>query len=86
MDRRVALALRYCITAWLAIVRWALLGLIFLPWTTLMFVIIFPIVGFDWLWIGLALMADIAATGRLTRTTIAGLPDYQSAPAPCEGF
>ncbi len=32
------------------------------------------------------LMADIAATGRLTQETIDGLPDYQSAPAPCEGF
>jgi len=31
-------------------------------------------------------MADIAATGRLSQTTIDELPDYQSAPAPCEGF
>jgi hypothetical protein len=39
---------------------WPLLGLIFLPWTTLMFVLIFPIVSFDWVWLGLALFADIA--------------------------
>ena len=39
---------------------WPLLGLIFLPWTTLMYVLIFPIVSFDWLWLGLALLADIA--------------------------
>jgi hypothetical protein len=38
-----------------------LLGLIFLPWTILMYVIVFPVVGFwDWLFIGLALAADIA--------------------------
>ena len=39
---------------------WPLLGLIFLPWTTLMYVLIFPIVSFDWVWLGLALFADIA--------------------------
>ena len=37
-----------------------LLGILFLPWTTLMYVIIFPVVSFDWLWLGLALLADIA--------------------------
>jgi len=42
---------------------WPLLGLIFLPWTILMYVIIFPVVGFDWLWLGLAFMADIASYG-----------------------
>lgn len=43
-----------------------LLGLIFLPWTTLMYAIVYGangIVGFDWLWIGLALVADIASYG-----------------------
>jgi hypothetical protein len=39
---------------------WPLLGLIFLPWTTLMYVIVFPVASFDWLWLGLALLADIA--------------------------
>lgn len=39
---------------------WPLLGLIFLPWTTLMYVLVFPIVSFDWVWLGLALLADIA--------------------------
>ncbi len=42
---------------------WPLLGLIFLPWTTLMYIGIFPggIIGFDWVWLGLALLADIAS-------------------------
>jgi hypothetical protein len=38
-----------------------LLGFIFLPWTTLMYVIIFPggVTGFDWIWLGLGVLADI---------------------------
>ena len=39
----------------------SLLGLIFAPWTTLMFVLIFPMNGFDWIWIGLAIGADIVS-------------------------
>jgi hypothetical protein len=45
---------------------WPLLGLIFLPWTTLMYLIVFGangIVGFDWVWLGLALIADLASYG-----------------------
>ena len=43
---------------------WPLLGLIFLPWTTLMYVFVSGvngIVGLDWLWIGLAVVADVAS-------------------------
>ena len=41
---------------------WPLLGIIFLPWTTLMYLLVFPagIIGFDWLWLGLAVLADIS--------------------------
>jgi hypothetical protein len=41
---------------------WPLLGFIFVPWLTLMYVLVAPggIVGFDWVWLGLALLADIA--------------------------
>jgi hypothetical protein len=35
-------------------------GLVFLPWTILMWVIVAPLNGWDWLWIGLAVAADIA--------------------------
>ena len=36
-----------------------ILGLIFAPWTVLMYVIVFPLNGFDWIWLGLGLAADI---------------------------
>jgi hypothetical protein len=56
-----------------------LLGLIFLPWTTLMWVIVYGvngIVGFDWVWIGLALAADIATytSGAYKRKDVPGYP------------
>jgi len=38
-----------------------ILGLIFAPWTILMYTIIFPLNGFDWVWIGLAIGADIVS-------------------------
>ena len=38
-----------------------LLGLIFAPWTALMYVVVFPLNGWDWLWIGLGIAADIAS-------------------------
>ena len=42
---------------------WPVLGLVFVPWLTLMYVIVAPlgITGFDWVWLGLALVADIAS-------------------------
>ena len=41
----------------------AILGIIFLPWLTLMYLIVYPggIVGFDWIWLGLGLLADVAS-------------------------
>jgi hypothetical protein len=47
---------------------WPFLGLIFLPWTTLMYTILYTpgagfwsgIMGFDWIWLGFAFFADIA--------------------------
>ena len=39
------------------------LGFLFLPWTTLMYVLVSPggVEGFDLLWIGLAVAADLAS-------------------------
>jgi hypothetical protein len=42
---------------------WPVLGVVFLPWTALMWVIVAPtgsLNGFAWIWIALALLADIA--------------------------
>ena len=41
---------------------WPLLGFIFVPWTTLMYVLVAPggVIGFDWVWIALAVFADVA--------------------------
>jgi len=39
-----------------------LAGSILVPWMTMMYVILFPggITGFEWVWLGLGLLADIA--------------------------
>jgi len=39
------------------------LGFLFLPWTTLMYVVVFPggIDTFDWIWLGLAFVVDVAS-------------------------
>jgi hypothetical protein len=45
-------------------VIWPILGIVFLPWTTLMYLIvghpISGIDGLDWLWLGLGLLFDIS--------------------------
>jgi hypothetical protein len=43
---------------------WPIVGLVFLPWTTLMYVLVCGpngMVGFDWVWVGLGVVADIAS-------------------------
>jgi hypothetical protein len=52
---RVNLAVANFSFPWLV----SICGLIFLPWTMLMYVILFPMDGFDWLFVGLAAAADI---------------------------
>jgi hypothetical protein len=39
----------------------AFLGWLFLPWTSIFYLITYPggIVGFDWVWIGLGLLIDV---------------------------
>jgi hypothetical protein len=41
------------------------LGFLFLPWTTIMYVLVAPqgVAGIDWLWIALAVLADLGAVG-----------------------
>ena len=53
-----------------------LLGLIFLPWTTLVYILVYPLHGWGWLGIGVAVAADLAAygSGYRTRRDIPGYP------------
>lgn len=58
---------------------WPVLGLVFLPWATLMYVILAPggVVGFEWFWIGLMAVADIASyAGGAGRQQIPGYQGY----------
>jgi hypothetical protein len=41
---------------------WPILGFIFMPWTTLMFVAVAPfgnVAGWDWFWLALTVVGDI---------------------------
>jgi hypothetical protein len=42
---------------------WPFLGFLLLPWTTLMYVLVFPggVDGFDWVWLGLGLLLDVVS-------------------------
>jgi hypothetical protein len=65
---------------------WPLLGLVLLPWTTLMYIFIIPggIVGFDWIWISLAFLTDLAGytgSGYANRRRIPGLKSMKKMPA-----
>ena len=61
--------------AWL----WPFLGVIFLPWTTIMYVLIASggVVGWDWLWLGIMLAGDIASYGGgVGRKRVPGYEGY----------
>ena len=58
---------------------WAVLGIVFLPWTTLMYIIVSPggVEGFDWLWLGIMLVADIVSySGGIGRKRVPGYQGY----------
>jgi hypothetical protein len=40
---------------------WPILGLIFAPWTTLMYLLVAPggVTGFDWVWLSFAILVDL---------------------------
>jgi hypothetical protein len=44
---------------------WTLVGAIFLPWTTLAYLFLFPggIVGYEWIVLGVAFLIDLASHG-----------------------
>jgi hypothetical protein len=49
---------------------WPILGWIFLPWTTLMYMVVAPagIVGFDWILLGLGVLPTWPPTSAVTRS------------------
>jgi hypothetical protein len=64
---------------------WPILGIIFLPFTTLMYVLLWGttggLSGFDWVWLALAVMIDLGhyaggAYGNRDR-----MPGYQAGPS-----
>jgi len=44
---------------------WPVLGILFLPWTTLAYLYVFPegIVGYEWIILGVGLLIDLAGHG-----------------------
>lgn len=58
---------------------WPMLGIVFVPWATLMYVLVAPggVTGWDWLWVILMLLFDIASyTGGLGRKRVPGYQGY----------
>jgi hypothetical protein len=51
---------------------WPIIGLIVAPWTILAYSVVFPVYGFDWVWVGLGVVADIAGyvAGASRRTDV----------------
>lgn len=65
---------------------WPILGIIFLPFTTLMYVILWSptgLTGGDWLWLILAVVIDVmhyTSTGYYNRNRIPGYQDTSTTP------
>ena len=53
-----------------------ILSIIFAPWTALMYVVVFPLGGFDWIWLGFGVMLDVLSYvgGYHKRQGIPGYP------------
>ena len=72
---------------------WPLLGIVFLPYTTIMYLLVWSptgIQGFDWMWIILGVILDIMKWGQIAnnRQGVPGYPQSETAatppPAPAE--
>ncbi len=59
-----------------------IVGVVFAPWTTLIYVLVFPLNGWDWIWIGLGILADVASYmgGYAHRQRVPGYPDKDPLP------
>ncbi len=62
----------------------ALMGLFFVPWTSLIFVLVFPLGGFDFIWLMLGLFFDLSSYlgSFVNRRRVPGYP----AKDPLAGF
>lgn len=65
---------------------WPILGIIFLPFTTLFFVFLWSpgvgLQGFDWIWIGFALVMDISSLAGHARTYQNQIPGMSKSSTP----
>jgi hypothetical protein len=61
---------------------WPFMGFLFLPWTTLMYVMVAPggVTGFDWLWLGLMFIGDIGSYTGGAYGNRSHVPGYGRAP------
>ena len=60
---------------------WPILGIIFLPFTTLMYVLLWSstgLTGFDWFWLALAVILDIGHMGGSAYANRDKVPGYAS--------
>jgi hypothetical protein len=58
---------------------WPLMGIIFAPYTTIMYMLVYGpggITGWDWMWIGLGVLLDIMKWGNMANNR-RGVPGYQ---------
>ncbi len=57
-----------------------LLGFLFAPWTTLMYVVVFPggIDGFDWIWLGFGVAFDLFSYSGGAYSNRARIATYRS--------
>jgi hypothetical protein len=67
---------------------WPILGIIFLPFTTLMYIILMQgvggLTGWDWMWLIMAVLLDVMhyfSTGYSNRNQIPGYKGASTAPA-----
>ena len=84
------------ILAWIFSDRWdrvwdgwilPLLGIIFLPFTTIMYMLVWTpngIEGWDWMWIGLGVLLDIVKWQQIAanRESVPGYPESEPASSP----
>jgi hypothetical protein len=65
---------------------WPLLGVVFLPFTTLFYVILWSpgvgLQGWDWLWIGFAVVMDISSLAGHARTYQNQIPGMSKSSTP----